>query len=100
MMMCFSFIASSMLLLVCSPLLLLFSPLLLGFTFLLAGTLAAFAVAAAMALTGFLMLGWITKETRVRFGGLSKLRDPGHRMKGKGRDYWTDNLPTTTAYKG
>ncbi|CAJ1971547.1 unnamed protein product [Sphenostylis stenocarpa] len=69
-MMGFSFLASTTLLLVCSPLLLLFTPLLLPAAFLFMITLAGFAVADAMALTGLHLLGGIARETRVMFGGL------------------------------
>ncbi|KAK7371879.1 hypothetical protein VNO80_05245 [Phaseolus coccineus] len=63
-MMGFSFLASITLLVVCSPLLLLFSPLLLPVAFLFMVTLACFAVADAMALTGLHLLGGIARETK------------------------------------
>ncbi|OIW16416.1 hypothetical protein TanjilG_19132 [Lupinus angustifolius] len=91
-MMLFSFIASSALVIVCSPLFLLFSPLLLGVAFVFVATLAGFAIAAAMGLIALSMLGWVAKETRViKFG------DSGYRMRGKKMDYYIDKLSATTA---
>ncbi|XP_061337571.1 oleosin S1-2 [Gastrolobium bilobum] len=92
-MMGFTFLASTTLLLVCFPLLVLFSPLLLSAAFLLVATLSGFAVAIAMALTGLSMLGWIIRETRLRFGALSNVGDSGHIMKGTKGGYFA----TTTA---
>lgn len=93
----FSFLMSTMFLIVCSPLLLLFSPLLLGVALLFVGTLVGFGVALAMALTGLSMFGWIMRETRMSFGGLSELGYSSHRMKGQRGDHWADTSAATTA---
>ncbi|KAE9614694.1 hypothetical protein Lal_00036152 [Lupinus albus] len=90
-MMLFSFLASSALVIVCSPLFLLFSPLLLGVGFVLVATLAGFAIAAAMGLIGLSMLGWAAKET-------TKFGESGYRMRGKEMDYCIDKLSATTGY--
>ncbi|XP_027368618.1 oleosin S1-2 [Abrus precatorius] len=96
-MMGFSFLVSTTLLVVCSPLFLLFSPLLVGVGLVFVGTLVGFALATVMALTGLSIFGWLTREIRVRIGGLSKLREQPHIMKRKRGDYWTDNFATNTA---
>lgn len=93
----FSFLLSTMLLMLCSPLLLLFSPLLLAVALLFVGTLAGFGVALAMALIGLSMFGWIMKETRMSFSGLSELSYSGHKMQENRGDHWADTSAATTA---
>ncbi|KAK7305302.1 hypothetical protein VNO77_43206 [Canavalia gladiata] len=85
-----SVLACIMLLFVCFPLLMLLSPLLLGVTFVFMGTLGSFGVG----LMGVSLLGWVTKENGVRFGGKIKVDDLGYKMRGKELDYWNDRFAT------